>query len=183
MQTIKIPQLLILLIIGVCISLLVSCKTENQRPTYYEMSESDEVEYSACETSEYTIPFTEKGGVKFVDVKVNGIGFEMIFDTGCSATLISVAEANYLYQKGLLTADDILGKSSSQIADGSIVVNTVVRLREVIIADKIFAPDVTATVSNNVNAPLLLGNEVLDRLATITIDNDMQTIHFKLREE
>jgi len=75
------------------------------------------------------IPYREQGGVKYVKVEVNGMGVEMIFDTGASNTLISMAEARYLYEKGQLTADDILGKSSNRVASGDIVQNTVVRLR------------------------------------------------------
>ena len=36
-------------------------------------------------------------------------------------------------------------------------------------------------VSNNINAPLLLGNEILDRLATIKIDNEQEALIFKLK--
>ena len=39
------------------------------------------------------IPYREQGGVKYVKVEVNGMGVEMIFDTGASNTLISMAEA------------------------------------------------------------------------------------------
>ena len=66
---------------------------------------------------EFIIPYKESKGVKIIAVKVNGVGLEMIFDTGCSGTLISIAEANYLYQKGLLTENDFLGISKSMIAD------------------------------------------------------------------
>jgi dihydroorotate dehydrogenase (NAD+) catalytic subunit len=45
----------------------------------------------------------------------------------------------------------------------------------------ISCPNVKATVSCNVQAPLLLGNEVLDRVATITIDNTNQTLKFNLK--
>lgn len=127
------------------------------------------------------IPFRNVNGVKYVDVKVNGVGFEMIFDTGCSGALISAAEANYLYQKGKLTQEDILGISASQIADGSIVENMIVNLKEVVINDRIYCLNVKATVINNNNAPLLLGNEVLDRVATIEIDNENQTLNFRLK--
>ena len=127
------------------------------------------------------IPFRNVNGVKYVDVKVNGVGFEMIFDTGCSGALISAAEANYLYQKGKLTREDILGISASQIADGSIVENMIVNLKEVVINDRIYCLNVKATVINNNNAPLLLGNEVLDRVATIEIDNENQTLNFRLK--
>lgn len=130
---------------------------------------------------EIVVPFNEAGGVKSVAVKVNGIGLDMLFDTGCSSTLISVAEANYLYQKGLLKEEDILGEVQSMIADGSMVNNALINLQELIIADKIVCHNVRATVSANASAPLLLGNEVLDRAASYTIDNTNKVIIFKLK--
>lgn len=138
-------------------------------------------DFAIDETESVIVPYREENGVKVLDVKVNGLGLNMIFDTGCSGTLISVAEVNYLYQKGLLSQDDILGTSQSMIADGSIVENAVVNLKEVVVADKISCPNVQATVSNNVSAPLLLGNEVLNRTASYTIDNLNKTIIFKLK--
>lgn len=126
------------------------------------------------------VPFVERDGVKYIEVSVNGFNFEMIFDTGCSSTLISVAEANYLYQKGYLKENDILGSTKSQIADGSIVENMVVNLKEVIIANRISCKDVVATVSSNSNAPLLLGNEILNRAASYIVDNENKVINFKL---
>lgn len=173
--------------------LLASCDGKKKKPAFYDSGEDTELESSAYEneiSSDYeqmanteivSIPFTDKDGVKYVNVSVNGFGFEMIFDTGCSGTLISVAEANYLYQKGYLTEDDILGISHSQIADGSIVEDMVINLKEVILDGKIRCTDVTATVSENNNAPLLLGNEVLNRVAAYAVDNESKTINFKLK--
>lgn len=173
--------------------LFASCDGQKKRPAFYDNgadTEIDSIAYDNEVSSDYeqmtdaeivSIPFTEKGGVKYVKVSVNGFGFEMIFDTGCSGTLISVAEANYLYQKGYLTEDDIMGVTQSQIADGSIVENMVINLKEVILDGKIRCTDVTATVSANNNAPLLLGNEVLNRVAAYAVDNENQTINFKLK--
>ena len=67
----------------------------------------------------------------------------------------------------------------SRIADGSIVENMAVNLREVVIGDKILCTNVEATVSNNVDAPLLLGNEVFDRMTELTIDNVNHTLNIK----
>lgn len=125
------------------------------------------------------VPFTEEMGVKLVNVKINGsIGVDMIIDSGCSGTLISLAEAQYLAQKGVLTEDDIMGQQQAQIADGSITLNTVVRLRQLVIGDAILCPDVIATVSDNMNAPLLLGNEVLNRIGAYTVDNENSLLIF-----
>lgn len=172
--------------------MIISCGEEKKKPVFYD-SEID-IEIDSIDTREpsheynemsysdiISIPFKEKGGVKYVNVSVNGFGFEMMFDTGCSGTLISVAEANYLYQKGYLTNEDILGTAQSQIADGSIVENMVINLKEVIIDGKILCTDVTATVSANNDAPLLLGNEVLNRVAAYAVDNQNKTINFKLK--
>lgn len=173
------------LILGILvITTLFSCGGDKKKPIYVDtdnVSEETENSSYAQNGDEVVVPFRNENGVKYVQVKVNGVGFEMIFDTGCSGALISVAEANYLYQKGKLTEDDILGMAQSQIADGSVVENMVVNLKEVVINDQILCPNVQATVSGNINAPLLLGNEILDRLATIKIDNEQEALIFKLK--
>ena len=92
-------------------------------------------------------------------------------------TLISMAEANYLYSKGLLSQEDVIGALDSQVADGRIVKSMVVNLKEVILGDQLVFHNVQASVSENMQAPLLLGNEVLNRVASYTIDNAQQVIH------
>lgn len=173
------------LILGILvITTLFSCGGDKKKPIYVDtdnVSEETENSSYAQNGDEVVVPFRNENGVKYVQVKVNGVGFEMIFDTGCSGALISVAEANYLYQKGKLTQDDILGMTQSRIADGSVVENMVVNLKEVVINDQILCPNVQATVSGNINAPLLLGNEIMDRLATVKIDNEQQALIFKLK--
>ncbi|MGM9851458.1 MAG: retroviral-like aspartic protease family protein [Muribaculaceae bacterium] len=170
--------------------ILESCGGKTKSAAFYDndvetdinsITESSPDYYQVPDENIVSVPFREDNGIKYVNVSVNGFGFEMIFDTGCSGTLISVAEANYLYQKGFLTQNDIIGLTKSQIADGSIVENMVVNLNEVIIDGKIRCSNVVATVSANNNAPLLLGNEVLDRVAAYAVDNENKTINFKLR--
>lgn len=160
--------------------LIFSCGGEKKKPVYVDFEEPTE-ESIYTQENKIIVPYRNENGVKYVAVKVNGVGFDMIFDTGCSGALISVAEANYLYQKGKLTQEDIIGTTQSQIADGSVVENMVVNLKEVLINDQIRCTDVNAIVSSNIASPLLLGNEVLDRVATITIDNENETLIFKLK--
>lgn len=171
----------------------LSCGGEKKKPVFYDSgidTFSDSIAFDGGTSFDYDkltdsniipVPFAERDGVKYVNVSVNGFGFEMIFDTGCSGTLISVAEANYLYQKGYLTNEDFLGIAQSQIADGSVVENMVINLKEVIIDGKINCTNVVATVSANNNAPLLLGNEVLNRVAAYSVDNVNKVINFKLK--
>ncbi|MGN0211288.1 MAG: retroviral-like aspartic protease family protein [Muribaculaceae bacterium] len=174
---------------------LCSCGEEKRQAVFYSTEDAaedstviadsyteDSVANEPEQSDWITVPFEERDGVKYIKVSVNGFGFKMIFDTGCSSTLISVAEANYLYQKGYLTQEDILDTGYSQIADGSIVENMIINLKEVIIDDQIRCTNVTACVSQNVNAPLLLGNEILDRAESYSVDNDNKVIKFKLKK-
>lgn len=184
----KIKILLVLLFV-VC---FYSCKEKKTQVPVFESSEetmcdldsseNEDFDTDESDLSEIAVPFKIISGVKTVEVKINdAIGVDMIVDTGCSGTLISLSEARYLAEKGELSQDDILGTSQSLIADGSIAVNSVVRLRKLTIANKLSATNVTATVSDNIAAPLLLGNEVFDRVKEFTIDNDNQQIIFHLR--
>lgn len=183
-------KVLILLVV----SLLMSCQEKKKPLSFYEnsvivsdtveMSGDNQIEHQISDPSEeeVIVPFEEQGGVKLIDVTVNGqFTVKMILDSGCSGTLISIAEANYLYEKGCFSPDDILGVSQSQIADGSIVENMVINLKELVIGGQISCSDVTATVSANAQAPLLLGNEVLNRVPSYSVDNQNKFIKFKLK--
>lgn len=157
-----------------------TASSKQEVPSVQDVYDSMEIEYERSENT-ISVPFMERDGVKFIDVTVNGeFTVPMILDSGCSTTLISIAEARYLYEKGCFTQDDVLGVSQSQIADGSIVSNMVINLRQLVIGDKIICYNVRATVSSNAQAPLLLGNEVLDRAPSYSVDNVNKKIIFKL---
>ena len=125
------------------------------------------------------VPYEERGKVKVIPVKLNGVTMDMIFDTGCSGLHISLHELQTLYKNGQFSESDFIGSSYSQIADGSIVENGVINLRTVEIATDLVLTDIEATVSLNQDAPLLLGNNVLDEYASIEIDNINGTLNFK----
>ena len=130
------------------------------------------------------VPFKLESGIKYVQVKINGLSTDMIFDTGCSMTLISMLEAQQLAKRGLLSADDFQGTTRSSIADGSIVEDAIFNLKTLELTDgrqTIICRNVLTQVSSNVEAPVLLGNGVLDRVASYTIDNDAGVIKFKLK--
>lgn len=134
------------------------------------------------DSDEVRIPFKEQSGIKTVTVMINGIiCTDMIFDSGCSGSTISLKEANYLASKGKLTQSDYKGEAKATIADGSIVDNMVFNIKSLVIGDKIECTNVEVTVSENEDAPLLLGNEVLNRVAQYTIDNKNKEIVFRLR--
>lgn len=186
----------VLIYMGFAVWLFSSCGQKKAKPSFYVYDSSDNDETTEQYTSStgggaspstyergqiIGVPFIEKNGVKYLPVSVNGFGFQMILDTGCSGAMISLAEAQYLYEKGYLTSDDIIGVTQSQIADGSIVDNMTVNLHDVVIGEQIYCKDVVAVVASNSKAPLLLGNEILDRVAAYSVDNEHKVIYFKLK--
>lgn len=117
------------------------------------------------------IAFNRRGKGTFeVPCSVNGLELNMIFDTGASDVTISSVEANFMLKNGQLSREDIKGRKYYQIANGELTEGTTVTLREVKIGDAVLH-DVDASVVHNQKAPLLLGQSVLERFGTITIDN------------
>lgn len=175
----KVIKLITVVILGV---LLCSCNSGQKKKSHIPYVEGGDA--SSLDYETINVPFVEQGGVKYVAAKINGVSVDMIFDTGCSQTLISLLEAQMLAKRGLLTERDYLGTSKSAIADGSIVEDMVFKLKTLELTDGervIKCDNVVVQVSNNVAAPVLLGNEVLDRVASYTIDNDAKVIKFKLK--
>ena len=126
------------------------------------------------------IPYEEMGGVKTVPVKLNGITMNMIYDTGCSGLHLSLHELQTLDKNGQLDPNDIIGTTTATIADGSIVENGLINVRRLEIGgeDGIILENVEASVALNQVAPILLGNSVLDELASVEVDNINKTINF-----
>ena len=135
------------------------------------------------------VPYVERGNVKIIPVKLNDVSMvgdytayqDMIFDTGASGVHISLHELQTLHKNGQFSEADCIGTSLSQIADGSVVENGLIVLRKVALSEDVVLTDLEASVALNQEAPLLLGNNVLDEFSSIEIDNENKTINFKKR--
>ena len=121
------------------------------------------------------IPFTKSSGVTKVDCTINNLPLNFIFDTGASDVTISQVEANFMYKNGYLDSRDIVGKKTYQVATGAIAVGTTIILKEIEFGGLILR-DVRASVVETQNAPLLLGQTVLQRLGKIEIDNTQRIL-------
>ena len=118
-----------------------------------------------------TIEMKETGKVFTIPGKVNGLNLNFIFDTGASDVYLSLAEAVFMVKNGYLSEKDITGTSYSQIANGDVVENTNVLLKEIEIGGiKIY--NVTASISHNMNAPLLLGQSAIQKLGPIQLEGN-----------
>ncbi|MFV0182697.1 retroviral-like aspartic protease family protein [Empedobacter falsenii] len=156
-------------------------ETESQHNSVYSLNE--EIESTPTPPTYKTnnrnvLQMEVQNGVRYVWIEINGIKLKFIFDTGASSICISSAEAVVLFRQGLLQEEDIIGTQSFQDATGRISEGTKINLREVKIGD-IVLENIEATVIDNVNAPLLLGQSVLERFGSIEIDNYNNEIIFK----
>ena len=163
------------------IMILVSC---GPKSTIHPTGGNPAKQTAPQHTSSYTqggkcsIPMRRDDGVCYVDVKINGVDMEVIFDTGASDVVISSVEAMFLLKQGKLSEDDIIGTSNFQVADGSISSGTVIQLKSVQIGTKVL-DNVRATVIDNMDAPLLLGQSALNRFSSVSIDYTKNIINIE----
>ena len=109
-------------------------------------------------------------GVYEVPCIINGLQLKFVFDTGASNVSISSVEAAFMLKNGYLKEEDVRGKEYFSTATGEIREGAKLNLREIKIGEAILK-NVEASVVQNQQAPLLLGQSVLERFGTITIDN------------
>lgn len=117
-------------------------------------------------------------GVYYVPCKINGTEMQFIFDTGASDITMSATEAIFLYKQGKLRADDFIGAQEYLIADGSVHEGVIVMLRTVEIGNRTLK-NVQASIVNNFEAPLLLGQSALSKFGIISIDYKRNEIAFE----
>ena len=136
--------------------------------------------------AQVTIQMEKHGNVFYIPGKVNGLNLKFVFDTGASDVCISLSEAMFMIKNGYLSENDIVGSSYSQIANGEIVENTNIILREVEIGG-IKIQNVSASISHTLQAPLLLGQSAIQKLGPIQINGNKLIIangkNFKSEDE
>ena len=122
------------------------------------------------------MPVKQKGGVYEVPIELNGVlKIDFIFDSGASEVSISPDIALTLIKTGTLTEKDWLPGAYYSFADGSSAKSERFILRSVKIGDKIIY-DVTCSISNSINAPILLGQSVLSKFGKYTFDNQKKKL-------
>ena len=124
------------------------------------------------------VKMKNEGGVYYVPCKINGTEMEFIFDTGASDITMSLTEALFLYKQGKLSNDDFIGTQQYQIADGSIHEGMLVELKTVEIGNRELN-NVRASIVDNMEAPLLLGQSALSKFGKISIDYNRNEITFE----
>ena len=166
-----------------CLFFCLSCAHKSGHSSREENNSISSVTQNQHERSEnkggnHTIVKMEKvGGVFYVPIKVNGLDLKFIFDTGASSISLSSAEALVMMRQGLITDNDIVGQERFQDATGGVSEGTVVRLKTVEIGN-VTLRNVEASIVDNIQAPLLLGQTALSKFGKVTIDYNNNIIEF-----
>ena len=127
------------------------------------------------------VPFTRSGGVTKVKCEINGLPLHFVFDTGASDVSLSRVEATFMFKNNYISPEDIIGKARYIDANGDISIGTVINLRKVSFAG-LDIENVRASVGDNNNAPLLLGQSVLSRLGKVEIDYERNVLRITTKE-
>lgn len=177
------PKHIIYFLFTLLFVLLSSCRhrsrgVSEERKSSIEQIDTPETSRSMRSHGKSIVKMNKKNGVYHVPCKINGSEMEFIFDTGASDITMSMTEAMFLHKQGKLKNEDIIGKQQYQIADGSIHEGTIVVLRKVEIGNWELK-NVKASVVDNRDAPLLLGQSALAAFGKISIDYNRSEITFE----
>lgn len=126
--------------------------------------------------SQVIINMEEDSGVYRIPCLVNGTKMKFVFDTGASAVCLSESMAEYLFDNDYISADDFVGRGQSSVADGRIVNNLHLIIRDIEIAG-LHLRDVESIVIEGQKAPLLLGMTAISKLGRIELNGNQLIIH------
>ena len=129
--------------------------------------------------AQVVITMEKKGNVFYLPGRINGLELQFVFDTGASHVYLSMTEAMFMVKNQYLSPDDFTGKvSQSLVANGTIEENMEVILKEVELGG-IVLNNIKAFVSRQFDAPLLLGQSVIQELGPIQLDGNKLIITTK----
>ena len=165
----------------------VSCGSE-QKPSKRSSVWGDDVDTTTVKgvtlsSEKVFVPFQRtSSGLAQVQVSLNGVPFNMWWDTGASITSISSLEFVKLMKEGKVDEDDKIGTISTSYADGSRGEEDVYLIREIYIQGKdnehLVLNGVAVSVSENLGAPLLIGQNVISELPKHKFNDETEEIEF-----
>lgn len=178
-------NLLYILVIGLML-LCTSCGNKqkpSQRANVWktEAKKSSEISLSSDKVS---VPFKRTlSGLAEVQVSLNGVPFNMYWDTGASITSISSLELAKLAKENKIRQEDLLGSVTSTYADGSSAEQPVFMIKEIFIQGNdgryLILKNVETIISENSEAPLLIGQNIISNLPKHSFNESSMVIEFE----
>lgn len=124
-----------------------------------------------------SVPYVSENDMCKVVGEVNGLPLGFVFDTGASDVSISTVEATFMMKNGYLEDRDLGGDIYFRTASGDVSEGTIVNIRQIKVGQLVLN-NVRACVVKAQNAPLLLGQSVLNRYSKVEIDKTAKVIRF-----
>lgn len=147
--------------------LVVKQNKQSLSNSYVYNTNRQNTSYSSSAT---TVKLKKTGGVYEIPVELNGVlKISFIFDSGASDVSISPDVALTLMRTGTIDDDDWMEGQYYRFADGTYAKSMRFKLKSVNVGG-IIIKDVTCSISNNLEAPMLLGQSVLSRFGKYTFD-------------
>jgi aspartyl protease family protein len=140
-----------------------------------EPSEQPILSKSAIEEVKYT----KSGGVYLIPVLINDVlQMKFIIDSGASDVSISPDVVLTLIKTETIEKRDWLPGRRYQLADGSIAQSDRFNIRTLKIGNRILK-NVACSISNSIDAPMLLGQSALEQLGNFTFHYETGTVRFQ----
>lgn len=178
-------NLLYIFVIGMML-LCISCGNKqkpSQRVTVWktEATKSFQISLSSDKVS---VPFKRTiSGLAEVQVSLNGVPFNMYWDTGASITSISSLELAKLAKENKIRQEDLLGSVTTTYADGSSAEQPVFMIKEIFIQGNdgryLILKNVETIISENSEAPLLIGQNIISNLPKHSFNESSMVIEFE----
>jgi len=113
-----------------------------------------------------------ESGLLEVPVLLNDVlKINFIFDSGASEVSLSPDVALTLIRTGTVTDNDFLPDQTYMFADGSSAKSKRFLIKKLIIGNQTLT-NIEASISKSIEAPMLIGQNAMNKLGTITIDYD-----------
>jgi predicted aspartyl protease/antitoxin component YwqK of YwqJK toxin-antitoxin module len=132
------------------------------------------------ETASNTIKLIKNSSGLFeIPIILNGVlKINFIFDSGASEVSVSPDVALTLIRTGTISENDWLQDQTYVFADGSKAKSKRFVIRQLIIGNQTLS-NIEASISNSIEAPMLIGQNVMNKLGYISIDYDKQLLIIK----
>lgn len=125
---------------------------------------------AGADTGRNKVRMFQSGGGHGISVLLNGVlTMPFIIDSGASDVHISPDVARTLLKTGTIEESDYMPGAVYRLADGTEIKSERFRLKSVKVGNKVIR-GVTCAITDSPEAPMLLGQGVLERLGKYTID-------------
>lgn len=159
----------------------VQSKIPEIEPTTFSNSElNSSADIKPSLANKYSeVELTKKGGVYLIPAEINEVlKIKFIIDSGAADVSISPDVFFTLVKTDTIYERDWLPGQKYQLADGSVAESNRFLIRTLQIGNRVLK-NVTCSISNSIEAPMLLGQSALEQLGNFTFDYDAGVVRFQ----